>query len=148
MAPKQQSEKRYCLMNYTVQCTDVRSGKTGSFLFDQEHWKRTGEFLATSEVFPSLVEFYRWNKANGYPGKSAYIEREVLAEPYLVTQQIDGDEVVMHRKGSFAEALEEAKLEGGEMSVCAPPRGILAIVRCERVRFTREATDYERSTAK
>ena len=64
-----------CLMNYTVQCTDSTSGKTGCFLFDVEHWQRSGEFKAISPVFPSLVEFYRWNNENGNPGKGTYIER-------------------------------------------------------------------------
>lgn len=69
--------KRYCLMNYTVQCTDVTTGKTGCFLFDQAHWVATGEFKALSEVFPDLVAFFKWNKANGEPGRSSYVERDV-----------------------------------------------------------------------
>lgn len=40
-----------CLMNYTIQCTDVVSGETGCFLFDTAHWQETGEFKAVSPVF-------------------------------------------------------------------------------------------------
>lgn len=69
--------KVYCLMNYTTQCTDVVSGKTGCFLFDQQHWISTGEFRATSPVFPDLVAFYAWNRESGSPGRAAYVEREV-----------------------------------------------------------------------
>ena len=71
------ARKRYCLMNYTVQCPDVTSGKTGCFLYDQAHWVATGEFRATSPVFPDLVAFYKWNGENGNPGGPAYVERIV-----------------------------------------------------------------------
>lgn len=64
-----------CLMNYTVQCKDIVSGKVGCFVFDTEHWQVTGEFRAVSPVFPDLVAFYAWNNANGSPGKPCYLER-------------------------------------------------------------------------
>ena len=64
-----------CLMNYTTQCRDVVSGKTGCFLFDVEHWKKTGEFRATSPVFPSLIEFYQWDHANGRRAGPGHFER-------------------------------------------------------------------------
>jgi hypothetical protein len=48
-----------CLMNYTIQCVDVVSGKKGCFIFDEEHWQRTGEFKAVSEVYRDLDAFYK-----------------------------------------------------------------------------------------
>jgi len=68
-----------CLMNYTIQCLDAKSGAIGSFLFDAPHWQRTGDFVALSPVFPSVAAFYAWNDANGRPGGPAYIERDPLA---------------------------------------------------------------------
>jgi len=47
-----------CLTNYTIGCRDTGSGKTGCFLFDVEHWQRTGEFVAVSAVFDSLDALY------------------------------------------------------------------------------------------
>jgi len=47
-----------CLTNYTVQCVDVTTGKTGCFLFDEKHWISTGEFKALSPVFNDLVALY------------------------------------------------------------------------------------------
>lgn len=64
-----------CLTNYTIGCTDVTSGKTGSFFYDSEHWQKTGQFKAVSPVFPSLVEFYKWDDENGCKRKSCYLER-------------------------------------------------------------------------
>ena len=64
-----------CLMNYTVQCVDVDSGKTGCFLFDVPHWQQTGEFKAISPVLPGLVEFYAWDNANGNKRQSGHWER-------------------------------------------------------------------------
>lgn len=64
-----------CLMNYTVQCPDVTTGEIGCFLFDVDHWQRTGEFKALSPVFPGLVDFYAWSRANGNPACPCYIER-------------------------------------------------------------------------
>lgn len=65
-----------CLTNYTVQCRDVTTGKTGCFLFDQTHWQNTGEFKAVSPVLPDLVAFYKWDNANGVNRKSCYLERK------------------------------------------------------------------------
>jgi hypothetical protein len=62
-----------CLTNYTIQCRDVASGKTGCFLFDVQHWQTTGEFLAVSEVFPDLDAFYHGTTPE--QRKSMYIER-------------------------------------------------------------------------
>jgi hypothetical protein len=64
-----------CLTNYTVQCTDITSGKTGCFLFDTAHWQATGEFKAISPVFPGLVAFFEWDYANGNNRASCYLER-------------------------------------------------------------------------
>jgi len=68
---------RYCLLNYTIECRDVTSGKIGCFLFDPAHWVATGEFRAISPVFPDLDSFFAWNEENGRPGGPAYIERIV-----------------------------------------------------------------------
>jgi len=68
-----------CLTNYAVQCRDVTSGETGCFLFDPTHWQRTGEFRASSPVFPNLTAFYAWNNANGRPGGPCYLERIEVA---------------------------------------------------------------------
>ena len=64
-----------CLTNYTVQCTDVDSGKTGCFLFDEGHWQRTGEFKAIGAVCRDLDEFYRWDNAHGQRRAARYLER-------------------------------------------------------------------------
>jgi hypothetical protein len=64
-----------CVTNYTTQCTDVTTGKTGCFLFDTERWQRTGEFRAVSPIFPSLIEFFKWDAANGSRGTSVHLER-------------------------------------------------------------------------
>jgi hypothetical protein len=62
-----------CLTNYAIQCTDVTSNKTGCFLFDEQHWQKTGEFKAVSQIYPDLVSFY----ANTDPvlRHSTFIER-------------------------------------------------------------------------
>jgi hypothetical protein len=62
-----------CLTNYTVQCTDITTGKKGCFFFDQTHWQETGEFKATGEIYPDLQTFYE----NTAPKdrKSIYLER-------------------------------------------------------------------------
>jgi hypothetical protein len=62
-----------CLMNYTIQCRDVVSGKIGCFLFDEEQWQQTGEFKAISPVYPDLDEFYR--NTNADQRQSRYLER-------------------------------------------------------------------------
>jgi len=49
---------RYVLTNYTIQCRDAVSGKVGCFLFDIEHYRKTGEFKAESPVFPNLIALY------------------------------------------------------------------------------------------
>ena len=64
-----------CVLNYTVQCKDVTSGKTGCFLFDTAHWQQTGEFKAISPVMPGLVEFCAWDNASGYKRAPCYLER-------------------------------------------------------------------------
>lgn len=64
-----------CLTNYTIQCKDVTSGETGCFLFDTDHWQRTGEFKAISPVFSDLVRFYEWDKVNGNMRGPTYLER-------------------------------------------------------------------------
>lgn len=64
-----------CLMNYTIQCRDVVSGETGSFIFDVPHWQQTGEFRAVSPVFSSVADFYVWDNANGPQRESGYWER-------------------------------------------------------------------------
>jgi hypothetical protein len=63
-----------CLCNYTVQCVDVASGKTGCFFYDEAHWQKTGEFIAVGEVFPDLYAFYKGTKPE--QRKSCYLERE------------------------------------------------------------------------
>jgi len=62
----------YCVSNYTTQCLDVTSGQTGCFLFDTEHWQKTGELKAISPVYPSLVEFYQ---AHRDQCKAMHLER-------------------------------------------------------------------------
>ena len=54
------------LTNYAIGCTDIDSGQTGAFLFDVEHWQKTGEFKAIGPVFPGLVEFYAWDNETGH----------------------------------------------------------------------------------
>ena len=62
-----------CLTNYTVQCLDVTSGKTGSFFYDPTHWQATGEFKALGPVYSGLIEFYANTKIEDR--KSCYLER-------------------------------------------------------------------------
>ncbi len=62
-----------CLTNYTVQCTDIVTGKVGCFIFNKEHWQRTGEFKAEGEVYPSLVEFFA--NTTREQRESIYLER-------------------------------------------------------------------------
>ncbi|WP_418131441.1 hypothetical protein [Variovorax sp. 278MFTsu5.1] len=64
-----------CLTNYTVQCTDVTTGKTGCFLFDTAHWQQTGEFRAVSPVFANLTQFYAWDNENKNLRAPCYLER-------------------------------------------------------------------------
>ena len=66
--------KRYCLTNYTVQCTDQASGRVGCFLFDVERYRREGKFWAISTVHPDLdALFCSADRAAMAP---AYIEFE------------------------------------------------------------------------
>lgn len=54
-------------MNYCIQCTDIVSGKVGSFAYDIEQYLRAdkpGQFAAISPVFGGLVELFAWAKAN------------------------------------------------------------------------------------
>jgi hypothetical protein len=69
-----------CVTNYTVQCKDETTGETGCFLFDTEHWQRTGKFRATSPVFPSLVSFFAWDTENGFKRGPCYLERSMDEE--------------------------------------------------------------------
>ena len=62
-----------CLTNYTVQCRDATSGETGCFLFDVEHWRQTGEFIALSAVFASLNALYMGTDRD--ERKAIYAER-------------------------------------------------------------------------
>lgn len=64
-----------CLTNYTIQCKDVTTGETGCFLFDADHWQKTGEFKAVSPVFADLLRFYEYDNANGNKRASVYLER-------------------------------------------------------------------------
>lgn len=64
-----------CVTNYTIQCRDVDSGLIGCFLFDTEHWQKTGEFKAISPVHASLQLFYEWDNANGRRRGPCYLER-------------------------------------------------------------------------
>ncbi len=63
------STKGYCEANYTIQCKDVTSGKTGCFLFDTVHWQKTGEFKAISPIQKDLYDFFKWNRENGQPAR-------------------------------------------------------------------------------
>jgi len=74
----------YCLTNYTIQCRDVASGKKGCFLFDTEHWQRTGEFLAISPVYADLDEFYR--EVPSDQRKPCYLERAHWAARDVMTE--------------------------------------------------------------
>lgn len=62
-----------CLTNYTIHCRDARSGQTGCFIFDVEHWQRTGEFVALSPVFAGLAELYAGTSREDR--RSIYAER-------------------------------------------------------------------------
>lgn len=62
-----------CLMNYTIQCKDISSGKTGCFLFDEQHWQITGEFKAIGPVYPDLNAFYLGTTPEDR--QSRYLER-------------------------------------------------------------------------
>jgi hypothetical protein len=60
-------------MNYAIQCTNAKTGKIGCFFFDQKHWQKTGEFVATSGVYPTLSEFFAATSPD--ERRSIYLER-------------------------------------------------------------------------
>lgn len=62
------------LLNYTVQCADVITGKKGCFFYDPEYWIQTGKFKAVGEVYPDLDSFYKNTKPE--ERKSCYLERD------------------------------------------------------------------------
>lgn len=54
-------------LNYAIQCTDVISGKTGTFAFDTKEYLAADkplQFEAKSPVFNSVAELFAWAKAN------------------------------------------------------------------------------------
>ena len=71
---KEWKDKRYVLTNYTIQCKDATSGRTGCFLFDLEKYRLTGEFHAVSKVFGDIAELY--NNTTSDDRKPCYIEYE------------------------------------------------------------------------
>jgi hypothetical protein len=54
---------------------DIASGKVGCFLFDTDHWQKTGEFKAVSDVYPDLLSFY--NGTDRADRCAMYLERIV-----------------------------------------------------------------------
>lgn len=62
--PMTPTQSKHTDMNYTIQCTDQNSGKTGCFIYDEQKYKETGKFFAVSEVFPDLHALYTWNHQN------------------------------------------------------------------------------------
>lgn len=71
--------KRYCLMNYTVQCTDANSGETGCFIFDADKYRTEGKFYATSPVYRDLVALFQ--SPDYALLKGQYLEYEGPANP-------------------------------------------------------------------
>jgi len=63
---------KYVLMNYTIQCKDENSGKTGYFLFDLDRYATEGKFFALSEVYPDLEALY--SNTTNTERKSCYVE--------------------------------------------------------------------------
>lgn len=53
-------------LHYCVQCTDVGTGKTGTFVYDPVLYEASRQFHAVGEIFPSLVELFAWARQNGY----------------------------------------------------------------------------------
>ena len=56
-------------MNYTIQCTDIVSGKTGCFGFDTKEYlaaDKALQFKAKTPVFENLVELFAWAKRNNF----------------------------------------------------------------------------------
>lgn len=61
------------MLRYCIQCTDLRSGKVGTFAFDP-----SARFVAVSPVFDSLQYLCDWFRANGYvprPGSDMIADR-------------------------------------------------------------------------
>lgn len=71
--------KVYTTNNYTIQCTDQLSGKTGCFLFDEKKWVETGKFFAVGPVYPDLVEFFKNTPADKHGERR--LERETETKP-------------------------------------------------------------------
>ena len=65
----------YVLTNYTIQCKDQVSGKTGCFLFDTEKYSQGKGFYAISDVFSDLAALYAGTTEA--QRQSCYIERFV-----------------------------------------------------------------------
>ena len=61
-----------CLMNYTIQCKDATTGTTGCFLFDIEHWQKTGEFKAISPIYQDSAYLFAAERDKCKP---MYLER-------------------------------------------------------------------------
>ena len=54
-------------LNYAIQCTDVISGKTGTFAFDTKEYLAADkplQFKAKSPVFDGLPGLFAWAKEN------------------------------------------------------------------------------------
>jgi len=49
--------------HYCIQCTDGKSGRIGTFFYELSE---NGEKVATSPIFSSLCDFYRWAHGQGY----------------------------------------------------------------------------------
>ena len=56
--------------HYCIQCTDNRSGRVGTFFYELSE---KGEKVATSPIFTSLVDFYRWAHEQGYKSTSHFV---------------------------------------------------------------------------
>lgn len=50
------------ILDYCVQCTDQTTKQVGTFAYVQTEAGK----MAISPVFPGLIEFYKWAKAEGY----------------------------------------------------------------------------------
>lgn len=64
----------YVLTNYTIQCKDQESGKTGCFIFDLKRYELTGKFYAISPVYHDLQALY--DNTNPAHRTSCYIEHK------------------------------------------------------------------------
>jgi hypothetical protein len=54
------------IKNYCIACIDSVSNKTGCFFYDIIN----GQKVASSPVFDSLVDFYKWAKEQGFKDHS------------------------------------------------------------------------------